>query len=453
MSNRYSMKKIKTNVDRSNFVNKPKHYPPLVKEWFNSIYVFNKDMLKFLPVLNKNLSILVNSYFNLYNTSFNKKTKNKRLRIKERNFSTNKLLISEPNVKHTSDKLNITVYTYNRRKKYYINKIANSVNTTYGMLDLIEKEKFAIFFENMRKNISDLEVKVEKVFNEKLKKLKEKLEKKEITSILSEHDMSLPNHFKKPYVIDFLKKHMRKEIVLIRYKQSISFEESKSENQYLLPLIDIIERIYNKKIGFNIVNLKYFYNSGSIFTKALTTKLKNRKNKPTPILMSSLASFNLPPLEKFTAYDKMYKKNKVMQNLSVVNLVSNNIRDNVTDDIAYDISYNKDALDHSLGFHHDTYKKSNTPETGLTEVINSLKNKNITGVRVEVAGRLTKRNTAERSLFKLKYKGSIKDSDSSYKKLSTVLLRGYSKANLMYNQSESKLRVGAFGLKTWINSN
>ena len=47
----------------------------------------------------------------------------------------------------------------------------------------------------------------------------------------------------------------------------------------------------------------------------------------------------------------------------------------------------------------------------------------------------------------------MKDSDSSYKKLSTVLLKGYSKANLMYNQSESKLRVGAFGLKTWINSN
>lgn len=32
MPNRYSMKKIKSNLDRSNFVNKPKHYPPLVKE-------------------------------------------------------------------------------------------------------------------------------------------------------------------------------------------------------------------------------------------------------------------------------------------------------------------------------------------------------------------------------------------------------------------------------------
>ena len=28
-----------------------------------------------------------------------------------------------------------------------------------------------------------------------------------------------------------------------------------------------------------------------------------------------------------------------------------------------------------LGFHHDTYKKSSTSETGLTEVINSLKNR------------------------------------------------------------------------------
>ena len=60
--------------------------------------------------------------------------------------------------------------------------------------------------------------------------------------------------------------------------------------------------------------------------------------------MSSLASFNLPPLEKFTTYDEMYKKNKVMQNLSVVNLVFNNIRDNVTDDMTYDIGYKKDAL-------------------------------------------------------------------------------------------------------------
>lgn len=32
MSNRYSMEKVKTNLDRSNFVNKPKHNPPLVKE-------------------------------------------------------------------------------------------------------------------------------------------------------------------------------------------------------------------------------------------------------------------------------------------------------------------------------------------------------------------------------------------------------------------------------------
>lgn len=405
-------------------------------------------MVKLLPVLNKNLSILINSYFSLYNTSFDKRTKHKRVRIKEKNISTNRLLVGEPNVKHTNDKINITVYAYNRRKKYYINKVANSVNTIYNTSNLFEEKKFVLFLENMKKNIGDLELKVEGIFNKKLKELKQELEKKNITSFLKERYVLLPNYFKKAYIIDFIKKHMRKEIVLIRYKQSISFEESKSENQYLSPLINIIERIYNKKISFNIVNLKYFYNSASIFSKALTTKLKNRKNKPTSILMNSINTFNLPPSDKYTVYNEMYKRKRVVQNLRVENMICNDTGHLITDGIADNVKYGKDILDHSLNLYHNASIVSNMPRTGLTEIMKSLKYKYITGIRVEIAGRLTKRNTAERSMFKLKYKGSMKDSDSSHKKLSTVLLRGYSKPNLMYSQSKSKLRVGAFGIKS-----
>ena len=82
----------------------------------------------------------------------------------------------------------------------------------------------------------------------------------------------------------------------------------------------------------------------------------------------------------------------------------------------------------------------------------SLKNKFTKGIRIEVAGRLTKRNTAQRSVYKLKYKGNIKNTDSSVKKLSTVLLRGHAKSNTVYTQASSRLRIGAFGLKTWISS-
>jgi hypothetical protein len=74
------------------------------------------------------------------------------------------------------------------------------------------------------------------------------------------------------------------------------------------------------------------------------------------------------------------------------------------------------------------------------------------GVRLEAKGRLTRRFTASRSVFKVKWKGSIKNLDSSYKKLTSVILRGHVKSNVQYTVINSKTRNGAFGLKGWISS-
>jgi hypothetical protein len=73
------------------------------------------------------------------------------------------------------------------------------------------------------------------------------------------------------------------------------------------------------------------------------------------------------------------------------------------------------------------------------------------GIRLEVKGRLTRRLTASRSVFKIKWKGSVKNIDSSYKGLSSVILRGHLKSNLQYSTVNSKTRNGAFGLKGWIS--
>ena len=80
-------------------------------------------------------------------------------------------------------------------------------------------------------------------------------------------------------------------------------------------------------------------------------------------------------------------------------------------------------------------------------VLSSIKNKSITGIRIEAAGRLTRRNTAERSIYKLRYKGNLKNMDSSYKGFSSVLFRGHAKSNVQYTKLRSKLRIGSFGLK------
>ena len=86
-------------------------------------------------------------------------------------------------------------------------------------------------------------------------------------------------------------------------------------------------------------------------------------------------------------------------------------------------------------------------------ILDSIKHKSVTGIRIEAAGRLTRRNTAAKSVFKLKYKGNLKNADSSYKGLSTILLRGHAKSNVQYTKLKSKLRIGSFGLKGWVSSN
>lgn len=81
------------------------------------------------------------------------------------------------------------------------------------------------------------------------------------------------------------------------------------------------------------------------------------------------------------------------------------------------------------------------------KVFKNIKNVDVTGIRIEAAGRLTKRNTAAKSVFKLRYTGNIKDMDSSYKGLSSVTLRGFAKSNLQHTKSESYIRIGSYGMK------
>ena len=76
----------------------------------------------------------------------------------------------------------------------------------------------------------------------------------------------------------------------------------------------------------------------------------------------------------------------------------------------------------------------------------------VSGVRFEASGRLTRRLTASRAVFKYRYAGSLKNIRSSYNNKSSVLLRGHSKSNLQYVLINSKTRNGAFGLKGWVSS-
>jgi len=80
-------------------------------------------------------------------------------------------------------------------------------------------------------------------------------------------------------------------------------------------------------------------------------------------------------------------------------------------------------------------------------VLDLIKYKEITGIRLEAKGRLTRRYTASRSKYKARYKGNLKNTDSSLNNLPSLILRGNTRSNLQYTKLKSKSRIGSFGIK------
>lgn len=121
---------------------------------------------------------------------------------------------------------------------------------------------------------------------------------------------------------------------------------------------------------------------------------------------------------------------------------------------------NNTNLDKLLNEIHDTTYVGENIAVGLPTqhnkkihnlIYNSIGYKNMGGIRLEVKGRLTKRYRADRSIYSLKWKGGLKNVDSSFKRLSSVLFRGNSKSNMTYTLANSKRRIGAFAVKGWIS--
>jgi hypothetical protein len=465
-----------------------RYFPTSTQEWSNSIYSYDNNYIKGITVIDKNLSSLIKSYFNFY---FNKKNKKflsgKHMITRFRRLGINKIFISKAELKHTSSKVIITLYIYNEERRILARRIKriesilfNSIKlpTTVGKnrvlslkekLNIIKQEKENVSFENWLKalilSIFE-EIKVEKNTIVYIKKIKDKTKKQLEIKILEksldfllkviaicEHDPLSYKYYKDLYGKFVSKTLLEKEIMTISYyKLLLNLNKFKFEDKFLLKLKPLISKIYNKEVEFNIVNLKAIHLNSDIFTQAISLKLKNRNNKLLKVLRSFLYMVKLPKVnvirERFDYVN--YKElwiNKV-KNLKVNYLFFKN-KDSLNQ-LLFNLFNNSNFLVKS---EHNKENKSlvNTTNNLLNNVLDSLKNKTTGGVRLEAKGRLTRRFTASRSVFKIKWKGSLKNIDSSYKGLSSVILRGHIKSNVQYSVINSKTRNGAFGLKGWIS--
>lgn len=394
-----------------------KHFPSSVREWNNSIFLFNKSALSLIPNTSKLAIEIIYNYFNLYNKKIERKLRRKALSRILRRLSGGKIFISKGEFKHTNNKVIITLYVFNNQKinylfklkKRYIDKL-NKTRLNLKKINTInsKSKRLAnklILLKKLNK-ISLLGLKVLRQANwykpKIVKVLKMLYERKKINKYVA------VSRYVNKFYKKLVKKSFRKLLFYMYYRKLIYINKSKFNYTYLQYLKNKLIVLFNKNIEFNFINLRYFYLNSDILSESILLKItKNRKRL--------LFFFN-----KLKNKVKIQKKKIILgEYLEKKNI---NIKPYFN---------NKNLLE--------------------SYIINNLKYKHITGFRLEARGRLSKRYTASRSMYKVSYIGNLLNLDSSYKGLSTILLKGNLDSNLQYTKLNSKTRIGSFGLKGWVS--
>jgi hypothetical protein len=349
---------------------------------------------------------LLKGYFSLSNLNLEKKLRKEKLRRRSIKLSTNKIFLSDGEFKHTNDKVIITLYLYNRQKYNYLYKLKKRY------VKLFVK---AIFLEKLNLIKSEgLEI---------LKKQKEL--SKELMRVLPSYSYKV-SFFHSLYYKNYIKKALKRLKFYMFYKQLLYINQNKFNYSYLQGLIYLIKKIFNKNVELNLINLKYYYFNSDIFSQPLVLKLRKKRNL-------------LRYLKACIRKVKIKKTNEIINNYFFDLYKLSNVKDvDILNNLLLDL----------LKQNEKNYSY-NTNDFNILKyiILNNIKYKRVSGVRLEAAGRLTKRYTASRSRYKVIYKGNLENTLSSVKGYSSVLLRGNFKPNLQYTKLNSKSRIGSFGVK------
>ncbi len=449
-----------------------KQFLPANKEWFTNVYAYNKNYLKNLPSYDKIVSKLIKSFFFLHplledaiNLKKWKKIKLRKKQKKKQKRSVNRIWVSKAEIKHTNSKAIFTLYIYNGEKRRLVRKL-KKINPLRvrkkrigKKINLIRYKKFKLI--KLIKEIKNKKVisKYKRKYWYKYKKNKHRYKhryKKNKYPIWQSQSQS-------QLLRELLEKTLRKEKYSLYLKKLLWFNTSKFKNTYLYPLSKLIRNYYDKKIEFNLINLKYIYFNSSIFSQFIVLKLKNRKIKLRKYFKRLFNKLNIPVIKKFFFISRKIsrKKDKLISIKSQKDLYPFYLLKKTSKNMALrSLREKKDLLNQLIEKRLLMEKKQKKilkiekkDKNYLEKIIlYNIKYKSVSGVRLDLAGRLSRRFVASRSIYIKKYKGTLKNIESSYKGSSCSMIRGQLKSNIEYTKITSFVRIGSFGVKGWISA-
>lgn len=361
----------------------------------------------------------------MYNLYKEKKVKLQQISKRKRWLYSRKAWINKIELKHNNDNVTINVHIYDRMYNI-LRKRFNYLLTYYPSTVVLQQLKGAL--EANLDNMTKLLSKIEKIMQNKSKSIRLYLSnnieiEKDTRNALIEKNKKMNK------IVDNIvkrKKKLLRQIIFLYYVRYLSSTILKYKSVYITYVQKLISRLYNKKVTFNIILLKNYYLNSNILTQILAHKSKDRNNRIYKTLKNSLINIKVPIFRK--SIINKAKKERLSQNIV--------IKDNIHED---------NRLDSIISSYY--YINNN-----IEYVLNKLNNKTIIGVRLESAGRLTRRFKAQRAIKKSKYIGTLKNIDSSIKGLSVQMVRNNKSSSLQFSKAKSSNRIGSFGMKGWINS-
>lgn len=286
----YISKEKSTNLLRLNNKNIIKKdnitHQPSVIEWNNSVYNFNKNNMN---IYKTNITHnIISSYFNSRPIDLNKD------RIKSGRVSLKRIFISKPEIKHSINEVVITVYSFNKYKLYLLNKI-KKLNKLFSRHWKKRVKKFYLkkkFLKRLRiwsfiyKFINNGVVSQVYINSNKyiVNKFIYNFFNKVTLYNFNYKNSSLINKL----IINIFKKKLRKVYLYKYYTIMLYINNLKYNISNMVGLINILNKLYNKKVILNVISLKYMYLDNSILVDAVVRKLNDRKKRVLKVIRKAM---------------------------------------------------------------------------------------------------------------------------------------------------------------------
>ena len=224
-------------------------------------------------------------------------------------------------------------------------------------------------------------------------------------------------------------KHTHSKVVIVVYVYCAEFKNLEFLYKNLsdgtkFSLVDLLAKYYNKKVELKVVRLRDMQLNAKILAERLAIELNQIIRSPLRTIRNALKTVRTSKVNL-----KLYYLKKKSSFIKKYSALYNNISTLNVGDL----------------------KKINKTLV-RNEVLMSTKYKAITGLKIQIAGRLTRRATAAKAVFKGGQVGGLRNIDSSVLGFSVGLLRGHHKPNIQKAFHNSKTKNGSFNVRVWTSS-